>query len=692
MFLDPLVHLLRSWGVPVGGVVIGLVLGAGLFATVEWLRRRPARAIAGTVRIQVVPEPPTSGVGTPGAPAPVPRGIARVTVSSAEGTRTVLLRGAGASPNAPLPRARLFVAVLGGVFVVLSTVQLAFFSELYLRYDHLVGYAGTALFWPTPWPGVYAVNSVSQLVPDYIFPMYLAAMAAFAIAGGLVYRSPALSRSRRAWGLGLIFVYIGVEVVLDSVFFTVPGQSVRVLANLAIVVRTMTGGLFLSGLVLSTLVLPTPMRVTARARRDTRALVQFFGTGLLAIGLAAAVLILVDRLLGNEAVLLPFTLLLLLPLVTLEAFIALNRPLYFRQLRRRPLPTVAAYHPSVSILMPAYNEARWIAESIRHADAAAGNYPGPVEIIVGNDGSTDRTSELARQAVAELRHARGLVVDLPHAGKSNGLNGALALATGEIVIRLDADTFVSDRLGFAAIIPHFADPEVGGVQGSIHPRQKDGWTRKLRALEIAWGHYFQRPAVMGVRSGEVIDGLFSAFRRKDLVALGGWVPWNGEDTELSMRLQRLGYRVRMEFEARAYEDVPEDYDALRRQRVRWARGMLMANGKHYPSLVSKTPEFAGLGVLLWFLTFARSGVRSLVYVFLVLLLLLLGVHALVDVAYLLLLALAIRAVPLAYFLAKMGRWDMLVWIPFFPIASVIKQSFRFEAFGLMGPEAKHEYT
>ncbi len=285
-----------------------------------------------------------------------------------------------------------------------------------------------------------------------------------------------------------------------------------------------------------------------------------------------------------------------------------------------------------------------------------------------------------------------MVVDLPHAGKSNGLNGALALATGEIVIRLDADTFVSERLGFSAIIPHFADPEVGGVQGAIHPRQRKGWTRKLRALEIAWGHYFQRPAIMGARSGEVIDGLFSAFRRKDLVALGGWVPWNGEDTELSMRIQRLGYRVRIEFGARAYEDVPENYDALRKQRVRWARGILMANGQHYPSLVGDTPEFAGLGVLLWFLTFARSGVRSLVYVFLVLLLLVLGVHALIDVAYLLLLALAIRAVPLAYFLVKMERWDMLPWIPFFPIASVIKQSFRFEAFGLMGPEANHEYA
>ena len=684
MLADSLESLLRSSGIPLGGVLLGLVLGAGVFGALDWLAHRPSSPKAVTIPIREVSAPSPS---TPEPPDPL--AAAPVEVTTAQGTRTIYLAGAGASPNAPLPRARKFLAVLIATFVGLSVVQLALFSRLYLPYDHLVALAGAAIFWPTPWPGIYAVNSVSQLVPDYIFPMYLAAMAAFAIAGGLLYRRPALPRHRRLGGLGLIVLYVVVEVLLDAVFFTVPGESVR---DLAIVARTLTGGLFLSWLVFCGLSLPAPQRVKPRFRADPDAVVQFFGTGLVAVVVAVASILLIDRALGGSSILLPFTLLLLLPLVTLETFIALNRPLYFRQVRRRRLPSVADFHPSVSILMPAFNEERWIAEAIRCADRAAAKYPGPVEIIVGNDGSTDRTSELARQAIRDLRKARGLVVDLPHAGKSNGLNGALAIARGEIVIRLDADTFVSERLGFAAIIPHFADPQVGAVQGSIHPRQKTGWTRKLRALEIAWGHYFQRPAVMGARAGEVVDGLFSAFRRRDLVALGGWVPWNGEDTELSMRVQRLGYRVRFEFGARAYEDVPEDYDALRRQRVRWARGMLMANGQHYPSLFGRTPEFAGLGVFLWFLTFARSGVRSLVYVFLALLLLILGVHALVDVAYLLLLALAIRAVPLAYFLGKMGRWDMLPWIPFFPIASAIKQSFRFEAFGLLGPEANHEYA
>jgi cellulose synthase/poly-beta-1,6-N-acetylglucosamine synthase-like glycosyltransferase len=197
---------------------------------------------------------------------------------------------------------------------------------------------------------------------------------------------------------------------------------------------------------------------------------------------------------------------------------------------------------------------------------------------------------------------------------------------------------------------------------------------------------------MGTRSAEVIDGLFSAFRRKDLIDLGGWVPWNGEDTEISMRVQRLGYRIRIEFGALAFEDVPGNYDALRRQRVRWARGILMANGQHYVALFGPTPEFAGLGVLFWFLLMVRSGLRTLVYVYLGLLILLLGVPALVFTAVLFAIAIGIRSVPLAYFLLKMRRPDVLPWIPFFPFAGIVKQTFRFEAFGTLGPGAAREYV
>ena len=680
---------LRSAGIPLGGILVGVLFGMLGYLGVDRLRRRPFTYGAGTVPVRIVGMVPAGG----SAPAPSatdgPYAAKPVRVYSRTGERTLLVTGAGEHPSLPMRRARRFVLALTVSFVATALVLLLYYSILFARYDRLVAVVGAILYWPTPWPGVYAVSVSKLVVPDYIFPMYLAGMAAFAIASGLVYRRPPLPARRRWSALGVVASYVGVELILDALFFTVPGSTLR---DFALIARAFTGGMFLALLIFCTLFLPAPQRIEPRFPRDRAAVGRFFGLAFLSLGLAGAVLLLTTVLLHLRGLILGFTVLLLLPLLTLELFSAFARVAYFREVRRRSVPPLGLYHPPVSIIMPAYNEEEWIEEAIRHADRAAAKYPGTVQIVVGNDGSTDRTLELARKAIGRLEHAQGFVIDLPHGGKSNALNGALALATGEIVIRCDADTFISDDPGFAALIPHFADPEVGGVQGAIHPRQKDGWTRKLRALEVAWNHYFLRPAGMGTRSAEVIDGLFSAFRRAELVEVGGYVPWNGEDTEIAIRFQRLGYRVRIEFGAVAYEDVPENYDALRKQRVRWARGILMANGQHYSSLLGDTPEFAGLGILFWFLLFVRSGVRSLVYVFLALLVVILGVPALLDTAILFLIAIGLRALPLATFLVRMDRKDVLPWIPFFPIANVIKQTFRFEAFGTLGPGVEREYV
>jgi len=98
-----------------------------------------------------------------------------------------------------------------------------------------------------------------------------------------------------------------------------------------------------------------------------------------------------------------------------------------------------------------------------------------------------------------------------------------------------------------------------------------------------------------------------------------------------------------------------------------------------------------MSIFFWFLLMMRAGVRSLVYLYLVVLIVVLGVPALLFTAVLFVLAIAIRAIPIGYFLAKMDRKDMIPWIIFFPFANIIKQSFRFEAYGTLGPGAAQEY-
>jgi cellulose synthase/poly-beta-1,6-N-acetylglucosamine synthase-like glycosyltransferase len=677
-----LFRLLRPTDLPFGAILAGLGLGYLLYRVITSLESIPATAGAGTIPIAVVSDSPAAAPSGSGGGVPV-------RIFTKEHVRTVRMTGAGEKPSVPGKRAVRFVVNLAALFAALTVPLLLFYPIIFGYYDHLVGLAGTLLYWPLRWPGVYAVSVASLVVPDYIFPMYLAFMTAFVCASGIAFNRPKYTPRRRRRALATILLYVGVEILIDALFFTVPGTTLR---NFALLVRVLTGGLFMAFLTFCTFYLPQPQKIQPRFPRDRAAIGLFVGLGAVAAVISALLVLAVSYYLGLRGIVTGFTILLLLPVLTLPVFCALARPSYFGQVRRSNLPPLSVYHPTVSIIIPAYNEEEWIVGCIESADRASAQYPGRVEIIVGNDGSTDQTLYLARAAVEHLRNATGAVVDLPHGGKSNALNGALAVATGEIVLRLDGDTYIANPPGFGAMISHFADPEVGGVQGAIHPRARDGWTRKLRTLEVAWLHYMLRPANMATRSAEVLDGLFSAFRRKDLVDLGGWVPWNGEDSEISIRIQRLGYRIRMEFGALALEDVPPDYETLRKQRVRWSRGIIMANGQHYRSLLGPTPEFAGLGVLFWFLLVMRSGVRSLVYIYLALLILFLGVPGLIYTIVLLGIATFIRAGPIAYFLVKMGRAEVVPWIPFFPIGNILKQTFRFEAFGTLGPGATAEYV
>ncbi|MCI4360929.1 MAG: glycosyltransferase family 2 protein, partial [Thermoplasmata archaeon] len=445
-------------------------------------------------------------------------------------------------------------------------------------------------------------------------------------------------------------------------------------------------------LLFATLAFPGPITVTRRWPRAPNTFVLFFGSLGLSLILAIVALYFLYHSAGLGRNLVPFAILLLIPVTALTIWGGVGRILYDRELFLRPVPDVATYHPRVSVIIPAYNEGHGIAAAIRSADTAAGLYPGDAEIIVANDGSHDDTVARAREAIGSLRHATGAVLDLPHGGKSNALNGALSASTGEIIIRVDADARISTTLGFGALVPHFADPEVGGVQGLILPLQQEGWTRKLRFLEIAWNHLYLRRAMMATRSTQVVDGAFCAFRRADLERLGGWVSWNGEDTEITLRFQRMGYRTRFETAAAAFEDVPSNYSGLRKQRIRWNRGGLFAHRRHLPGLFSDAPEFGSLAILLWFSFFVRGGLRTLIWVYALMLTILLGLPTLLDVALIAAILLVPRGIAIGYYLVKYGRWQMLPYIAMWPIAGSIKQYFALESYGSMLPGSSPEFA
>ena len=591
-------------------------------------------------------------------------------------------------PISPPPRKSRFPIQMLETFVIVAAILVLTRQYWLSLYDGLVRLAAMAVYYPYAVPSHLVFPLGGHTLPDYILLMYLSLMISYGLASGL-YWNPKFSRSQRWVAYGILAAYLVLESVIDAVGFTVTDKFV---ASGFLVLRGVVGGFFTFVLLFDSFVLPQPMRIVPRFPRQRSTISLFIGLAVTSLLLALGVLYLLWNYLVGLGVTLPFAVLLLLPLIALTIFNLLGRIFYERELRQRPVPSLDEYHPPVTVIIPAYNEEARIAQAIRSADRAARLYPGFTEVVVGNDGSTDRTSEVARAEIAKMQHATGIVVDLPHGGKSNALNGVLRLARGEVLIRVDADCRLSEDFGFHHIVPHFADPEVGAVQGMILPLQREGWVRKMRLQEICWNHMFLRRGLMATRSTQVVDGAFSSFRRKDMLEVGGWVPWNGEDNEITLRLYRLGYRTRFEPKALVFEDVPENYQALRKQRVRWNRGGLFAHRRHLGALTSPAFEFGGIATVIWALTFLKSGMRYLIYVYAVLVTLIAGIPTLITIAFVVAFLLIPRGGAIVYYLVRLGYWREILWVPTWPVTSAIKQAFAMEAFGTMTPGNAIEFS
>lgn len=227
---------------------------------------------------------------------------------------------------------------------------------------------------------------------------------------------------------------------------------------------------------------------------------------------------------------------------------------------------------TVAFLVPAFNEAKGIVSSIRSLDVAASNYAGRCNIYIVDNASTDGTGDLARRALSECVALKGEVLLCSTPGKARALNFGLRRALEDIVIRVDSDTDL-DPMVLNKVLRHFADPKVGAVGGIPLPRHMSSILSRMRAIEVYQRIGFSRLAFNSIDGVMVVPGILSAARREVMMELGGFSEgMNGEDTDLTIRIGRLGYLVVTDPSVRVYSEVPETLAHLREQRIRWVRG------------------------------------------------------------------------------------------------------------------------
>ncbi len=230
---------------------------------------------------------------------------------------------------------------------------------------------------------------------------------------------------------------------------------------------------------------------------------------------------------------------------------------------------VLPHYPPISILIPCYNEAENVRETIGYAMKQ--NYP-EFEIIAINDGSRDQTLAILEQLAQEYPRLR--VVNLAsNQGKATALRAGALLANSEFLICIDGDALLDPAAG-AWMVRHFLEnPAVGAVTGNPRIRTRSTLLGKIQVGEFS--------AIVGMikRAQSVygriftVSGVIAAFRRSALHRVDYWSnDMITEDIDISWKLQLDGALIRFEPRALCWVLMPETLKGLWRQRVRWAQG------------------------------------------------------------------------------------------------------------------------
>nr|WP_183983984.1 glycosyltransferase family 2 protein [Deinobacterium chartae] len=270
-----------------------------------------------------------------------------------------------------------------------------------------------------------------------------------------------------------------------------------------------------------------------------------------------------------------------------KALLTLALALYHHR-KNAPRPPLRE-GPGVSVLIAAYNEEVGIGQTLQSVLSVPYS---PLEVIVVDDGSSDRTAALVEEVAA--RDARVRLLRQPNGGKAAALNNALQHARYEVCLSIDADSIVTpDVIGHLA--RHFYDPQVGAVAGDVRIAGVKGLLGRFQRLEYVVGQHLDKRAQDTVNAVVVVAGATGAFRRDVLLEVGGYSRDTlTEDMDLTIEIARRGYAVRFDPHAVSYTEPPATLRDLWKQRLRWTYGTLQVLIKHRRAVFSRTAGNVGL--------------------------------------------------------------------------------------------------
>ena len=313
-------------------------------------------------------------------------------------------------------------------------------------------------------------------------------------------------------------------------------------------------------------------------------------------------------------------------------------------LDRRPSRASITRYPGVTVLVAAYNEEESILATLASLDKQ--DYPAPLEVLVINDGSTDRTLE----RLQGVSYPWLKVIDLPHnGGKANALNQGLKQASHPLTITLDGDSYLYQGALRQLVSRFLSDPpHTAAVAGTVLLRNS---RLNLVTRIQEWDYFHGIAAIKRLQSlfqGTLVaQGAFSLYRTDVLHEIGGWPECVGEDIVLTWAILARGDRVGYCEDAITFTNAPTTFRQFIRQRQRWSRGLIEAFKAHWRLLFA--PRMSPLFVW-WTLLFPYMDVVYTLFFIPGLVLALFGVYWLAGPMTLLVLPMAFAVNYLMFFI------------------------------------------
>tara|TARA_Y100000310_G_scaffold212686_1_gene213559 strand:- start:2091 stop:3362 length:1272 start_codon:yes stop_codon:yes gene_type:complete len=277
------------------------------------------------------------------------------------------------------------------------------------------------------------------------------------------------------------------------------------------------------------------------------------------------------------------------PTIITFVFLIIVSSYYVLLFKKTKKPDKVKTYSSVTVIIPAHNEEKYIRECIESVKGA--DFEGEKEIIVVDDGSIDKTSEI----VSSFEGIK--LIKSKHSGKSASLNRALMVATGELVAVVDGDSFIHKH-SLQEVVNEVGGDNVAAACCPVRVRNRN----KFVCIWLHIGEiYFSllRHLFSKVNANITTPGPLSVYRKKELMDIGGFSTEGfSEDADVTIRLIREGYKIGYAEHAIAETNMPHDFKGFFRQRTRFARGLINLLKRHM-QFNNKTIDYYTMPIFLF---------------------------------------------------------------------------------------------